>query len=177
LKGKIVKTIAWNEISDENDTNEILIATKDSKILLYRIDLRQSELREAEAKAVVTIPNERQINQIETFTMVLDNSRYACVVVSTNFSVFFFYGANSLDILFTKYRDPQSVMRAESAPDRSHTSLLSLCYSKTAKPRATSFLYTNGRSLNLYTLPDKDLNEGILNSFKTLKCSNTEMPI
>lgn len=62
LRGKVVKAIAWSEVSDQNDTNEILIATKDSKILLYRIDLRQGDMKEAEAKCVVTIPNERQIN-------------------------------------------------------------------------------------------------------------------
>lgn len=50
-------------------------------------------------------------------------------------------------------------MRAESAPDRSYTSFLQVCYSKGSKRRATSFLYTNGRSLNLYQLPEKDLNE------------------
>lgn len=35
--------------------------------------------------------------------MVFDKDKYACVVASTNFSVFFFFGANSLEILFGKY--------------------------------------------------------------------------
>lgn len=43
-----------------------------------------------------------------------ENTKYACVVVSTNFSLFFFYGGNNLSILFNKYKDPQSVARAES---------------------------------------------------------------
>lgn len=59
-------------------------------------------------------------------------------------------------------------MRAESQPTRSHTSLLSLCYSKPPNGRAHSFLYTNGKQLNLYELPERDLNESLLTSYKQL---------
>lgn len=40
IRGRLIKCIGWNEVSEEHDTNEILIATKDSKIMLYRIDFR-----------------------------------------------------------------------------------------------------------------------------------------
>ncbi|CAD8189069.1 unnamed protein product [Paramecium octaurelia] len=173
LRGKQIKCVGWDDQCDETDTHEILLATKDSKIYIYRIDCRQAEVREEEAKLMVTIPNERQINQIEQFTVMYDNNKYACVVVSTNFSLFFFYGLNSLSILFTKYKDPQSVARAESQPSRYHTSLLAV------SQRKNSFLFTNGKSLNLFTLPEKDLNESILQQAKQLKSVNnySEMPV
>lgn len=59
MRGKLIKCVGWNESCDENDTNEILFATKDSKIYTYRIDCRTQDYREDEAKIVVQISNER----------------------------------------------------------------------------------------------------------------------
>jgi len=79
--------------------------------------------------------------------------KFSCIIASTNFSIFFFYGANELEIAFSKYKDSAAVMRAESPPVRSHTSLMSVFYNK-MKPH--SFLFTNGKTLNLFKMPDKN---------------------
>jgi hypothetical protein len=75
------------------------------------------------------------------------------VIAATNFSIFFFYGVSDIEIVFNKYKDPASVMRAESPPLRSHTSLMSMFYTRGENPRPHSFLFTNGKTLNLYRLP------------------------
>lgn len=64
-------------------------------------------------------------------------------------------------------------MRAESPPVRSHTSLNAMYY---AKSKAHSFLFTNGKSLNLFKLPDKSasLNEQFVNSSVYLKYAKRE---
>ena len=80
-------------------------------------------------------------------------ARFACVIAATNFSIFFFYGVNELEVVFNKYKDAASVMRAESPPLRSHTSLMSTFYTKVENARPHSFLFTNGKTLNLYRLP------------------------
>lgn len=54
---------------------DILIGTKDGKILLINID-RANEFKEQEAKLMVSLPNERQINQLEYFTLNLEPSKY-----------------------------------------------------------------------------------------------------
>ena len=96
-----------------------------------------------------------------------------CIIASTNFSVFFFYGANEIEIAFTKYKDPASVMRAESPPVRSHTSLMNVFY---AKEKAHSFLFSNGKTLNLFKLPEKNqpLNDQFVNQSVYLKYAKRE---
>ena len=152
LRGKIIRSIAWSDQCQEDLTKDILIGTKDGKILLTHFDLRKGDFEEWETKVMVSIPNERQINQLEYFTLQLENYTFSCIIAATNFSVFFFFGANELEIAFTKYKDSTAVMRAESLPVRSHTSLMSMFYAK-SKPH--SFLFTNGKSLNLFKLPER----------------------
>lgn len=64
-------------------------------------------------------------------------------------------------------------MRAESIPVRSHTSLMSVCY---AKGKANSFLFTNGKTLNLFKLPEKNqpLNDQFSNQSVYLKYARRE---
>ncbi|KAM3137990.1 hypothetical protein pb186bvf_009885 [Paramecium bursaria] len=177
LRTKQIKSIAWNQQTEETDTGDILIATKDSKIWSYRI-LYQNDVKESECRNMVSLPNERQINQIEQFTFQVQDSTFACVIASTNQGIFFFYGVNSFDIMFNKYRDPASVIRAEQSSFRSHTSLLSLCHSKVGN-KAHSFVYCNGKQFNLFNLPEKDLNDQILTSYVSLQDSfkQFDMPI
>lgn len=46
---------------------------------------------------------------------------------------------------------------------------MSIFYSKMGVPRAKSFLYTNGKTLNLYKFPENDLNESLLNTYSYVR--------
>ena len=66
-------------------------------------------------------------------------------------------------------------MRAESSPVRSHTSLMSAFYTKGPRPKPHSFLFTNGKTLNLFHLPDKlNLNDQFVNSSTHLRYAKRE---
>lgn len=59
VRGKIIKSIAWNDSCTEEATKDILIGTKDGKILLTHFELKGIEFLEWEPKLMVTVPNER----------------------------------------------------------------------------------------------------------------------
>ena len=73
--------------------------------------------------------------------------------MSTVASIFCITGADDIEVLLKKFRDPNEKVREAPMP-RGYQTLLHTCYSRISD-RPSSLLWTNGVNFILFRIPDQ----------------------
>lgn len=171
IKGLNIKCLNFYSPGADNSTGEIILASDNGVISLYRIDVRD-ELLESIVPSIMQLPTTSDVLGIEIYRLQQTpeaGGKTLVTLFTTSSSIFCITGPDDLGSHFRRFED-HSVKIKELMPERGYNSMGQTCYNKYTK-RPTAYLWTNGKALRCFRVPDRHekVTDNFLNSCEILK--------